>query len=383
MRNRQSTTDRRRAKVFSKPRAVSKKKRLPTHEGVYEMRARMASAAEAEEKREAAETAATAASAAAHNEAAASAEDTAASPVPASSRPRAAPPAAQHSRASAKRKDAARHAAAAAAAAGTGPPGKLQKQGGPSDAAAAESAANKCVAGCGFFGSAQYDGYCSRCYKRHILNDTSEPDAPAAGSSTRRAAVAARKRVARALNGSHGDGAAAAHEPHLGDSDSDDSDLYMGEANGDRAHASRRNLDGRGEEEQEEEDDDDDMVVSTGVAASAAAGAQLIDDEEDEDEDEDDAVAPAPAQGTKRLRVVMRDDGDSNLYRRRLERWRVFLAQQTMNPAVSEFGEGALEVSLEDEAPDALDEWFTDDDFSLPPVAVRAGIHLPGFLSKR
>jgi hypothetical protein len=85
----------------------------------------------------------------------------------------------------------------------------------------------------------------------------------------------------------------------------------------------------------------------------------------------------------KRLRVEMRDDGDPYLFRRRLERWRVFLAQCTANPAVSEFGEGALEVSLDAEAPDAMDEWFADDDYSLPSVEVRPGFFLPGFLGQR
>lgn len=384
--SRPQLADRRRGKVYSKPRGVNKHRQLPTHEGVYEMRARMAAA----RKKEGA--------AANEGDDDVSAADTAApSPPRRSAAPGAVSPAtakAVHTerQGSAKKKSSPMRQAASAAA---GTPRKLAKRTvaisdktkGP------PSAPPLCLGRCGFFGTAEREGYCLQCYKRDVLGEATSPTLANVHSIERRAAVVARQRVEQALQERpigdddsviHADGervmppkgVAAAVDGASSDSDGWAFDVDQGQDDGAAL--------GEDDDELLESDASDGAVLSSAVTPMRKTGApRRLRTEMGVESDVEEVAAPAITQGMKRLRVEMRDDGNPYLFRRRLERWRVFLAQRTANPAVSEFGEGALEVSLDAEAPNAMDEWFADDDYSLPSVEVRPGIFLPGFLGHR
>lgn len=267
--------------------------------------------------------------------------------------------------------------------------------------AAASAAARACRGGCGFFASPQFEGYCSKCYRVHVLGE-----APAAATASPGRASAARARQAVARHLGVADEAmdtdedvptglaSAAHDTTsraLSPASSTDSETeYIPTASADAAMVDAE--DEADDAQLDAEDDEEDGVVSSaapaarshisGRANTAVSSAEAGDDEND-DVSEGDVVADSVTQGKRRLRVVMRDDGDPHAYLRRLERWRVFLAQLTGNPRVSDMGELALEVALDRENPDELDEWFDDDDFSLPPVAIPPGILMPGFLAHR
>lgn len=112
-------------------------------------------------------------------------------------------------------------------------------------------------------------------------------------------------------------------------------------------------------------------------------------DDEEVSEDEADGVVSSVSNAQRRLQVVLRDDGDVQLYHRRLRRWRRFLEEDCERPGLADAYEEADEATLglsggyEEDSSEAMDEWFRHEDFQQPPLEVGPGIYLPGIVANR